>query len=287
MLRSKRNNKRFVSTALIIIILLIAGFANAGTSDDKEAIYKAGLNYIEGFYEGDSSKLKTSLSPKLKKFGYWKDEKTGKFSKANWMKYEEALAYADEVKKKGNFAKPDAPKKVEVIDYTTKIAAVKISAWWGVDYMLLSKHDGNWMIEEVIWEGPSLEAKATDDDRMAVKRATLNYLEGFYEGDSSKLKASLNPKMFKFGYSLDKKTSTHKPGKQMTFEQAIGLADKIKENKWFPKPDDPREVEVLEVKSIIAISKVTASWGIDYILLAKTGDVWKIEQILWAGVSAA
>ncbi|NNE68569.1 MAG: hypothetical protein HKN33_18535 [Pyrinomonadaceae bacterium] len=271
---------------LALILILFASTSISYAGSEKENIYKAGLNYIEGFYEGDSSKLKESLSTDLRKFGFWKEKKSGKFGKASWMKYEEAIAYADNVKAKKNFAKPDAPKKVEVMDYTDKIAAVKISAWWGVDYMLLAKHDDKWIIEEVIWEGPSLKAESTESDHTAVKRATLNYLEGFYEGDTSKLKAALRPTMFKWGYSLDKKTNTHKPGKQMTFDQAISLAERIKENKWFPGADAPREVEVLEVKSIIAITKVTASWGIDYMLLAKQGDEWRIDQILWAGVPA-
>lgn len=70
------------------------------------------------------------------------------------MSFREALDYAKKVMEKKNFAKPDAPKKVEVLDIMNATAAAKVTAWWGVDYILLSKQNGQWMIEQVLWEGP-------------------------------------------------------------------------------------------------------------------------------------
>ncbi|MFT4665894.1 MAG: hypothetical protein ACI8YQ_000945 [Polaribacter sp.] len=45
-------------------------------------------------------------------------------------------------------------KKVEVLDVENNIASAKVTAFWGIDYMLLSKVGDKWMIEEVLWEGP-------------------------------------------------------------------------------------------------------------------------------------
>jgi hypothetical protein len=70
------------------------------------------------------------------------------------MTFRAALDYAKNVMAKKNFAKADAPKKVEVLDVMNTIAAAKVSAWWGVDYILLAKQGGKWMIEQVLWEGP-------------------------------------------------------------------------------------------------------------------------------------
>jgi hypothetical protein len=121
---------------------------------DKEKVEKACIGYIEGFYEGDKSKLEVVLKPSLHKFGYWKNKDSGDFGEPIYMTFEGALEYADEVKKKKDFAKVDAPKKVEVLDVMEHIAAAKVTAWWGYDYMLLSKEGGKWMIEEVLWQGP-------------------------------------------------------------------------------------------------------------------------------------
>ena len=70
------------------------------------------------------------------------------------MSYREAIDYARKVFEKKSFAKADAPKKVEVLDIMNTIAVAKVTAWWGMDYVLLGKQDDKWMIEQVLWEGP-------------------------------------------------------------------------------------------------------------------------------------
>ena len=70
------------------------------------------------------------------------------------MTYRQAINYAQKVWEKKNFAKQGVPKKVEVLDIMNSIAAAKVTAWWGVDYILLSKQKEQWMIEQVLWEGP-------------------------------------------------------------------------------------------------------------------------------------
>ena len=122
--------------------------------DTRQKIERACLDYIEGFYEGDSTKLIRSLKPSLYKFGYWKNKTTGVYEPDGSMSYRQALDYAKNVLVKKNFAKPDSPKKVEILDIGNSIASAKVSAWWGVDYILLAKQGDQWMIEQVLWEGP-------------------------------------------------------------------------------------------------------------------------------------
>ena len=70
------------------------------------------------------------------------------------MTFEEAKNYALNVLEKEKFPPKTAPKKVEILDQMNHIASAKVTAWWGVDYILLSKSNGKWMIEQVLWEGP-------------------------------------------------------------------------------------------------------------------------------------
>ena len=135
------------------MMLLVINFTNAQTTD-KQGVEKACMNYIEGFYEGDQEKLKASVQPTLNKFGFWKSKETGEYKQQNYMTFEKALGYAKNVKEKKQFSKADAPKKVQVLDISNSIAVAKVTAFWGVDYMLLSKREDKWMIEQVIWEGP-------------------------------------------------------------------------------------------------------------------------------------
>ena len=137
---------------VVLAYIGVAFFSNA--QSDKEKIERACMDYIEGFYEGDTLKLVRSLKPTLYKFGYWKNKESGKYAPDGQMTYQQAIDYAKRVFDKKNFAKEGSPKKVEILDVMNTIAAAKVTAWWGVDYILLAKQDEKWMIDQVIWEGP-------------------------------------------------------------------------------------------------------------------------------------
>lgn len=139
-----------------LLILAITFFIMSAVfaQSEKTKIERACLDYIEGFYEGDTTKLIRALKPTLYKFGYWQDKKTGRYAPDGQMTWRQALDYAKRVSDKKNFAKAGSPKKVEVLDIMNSIASAKVTAWWGVDYILLAKQDDKWMIEQVLWEGP-------------------------------------------------------------------------------------------------------------------------------------
>ena len=275
--------KKFTIIALMLFIF--GSFSLAKAETDEEAVKRVSMNYIEGFYEGDTEKLSSCLIPELKKFGFWKKKDSDTFESAGYMTFDEALNFAKDVKENKKFPKADAPKNVEVLEVLDKIAITKVTAWWGIDYMLLAKNDGKWMIRQILWEGPKPTANPTDADKEGAKKAGLGYIEGFYEGDKTKLTNSLKPTMFKYGYGLNREDkSQYRDGSQMTFERALAYADWVTENKKYPEPDAPKKVEVLDVMNHIAAVKVTAFWGVDYMLLSRTDGKWMIEQVLWASI---
>lgn len=107
-------------TALIIFTLFISSQFFAQTSDEA-GVQRALLDYIEGFYEGDTFKLIRGLHPNLSKYGFWKDKKTGEYHGSS-MSFEAAKAYAKSVKEKGEFPNADAPRKVEAFEVQDKTA---------------------------------------------------------------------------------------------------------------------------------------------------------------------
>lgn len=139
-----------VMCLFIICMITKSSFAQ----EAKQQIEKACLDYIEGFYEGDTVKIARSIKPSLYKFGYWKNKTSGIYEADEHMTFQQAMKYAKNVSEKKKLAKAGSPKKVEVLDIMNTIAAAKVTAWWGMDYILLSKQDGKWMIEQVLWEGP-------------------------------------------------------------------------------------------------------------------------------------
>ncbi|HEX8198170.1 MAG TPA: nuclear transport factor 2 family protein [Pyrinomonadaceae bacterium] len=119
----------------------------------------------------------------------------------------------------------------------------------------------------------------TKDDKEAVRQAALDYVESIYEVDPARAERSVHPDLAKRGFSVRKGETAYTPN-IMTFTQLVELAKTYNKNGRIPK-DAPKEVVVYEVSDQTASAKVTASWGIDYLHLAKYDGKWKIINILW------
>ncbi|MDQ4121859.1 MAG: nuclear transport factor 2 family protein [Acidobacteriota bacterium] len=119
----------------------------------------------------------------------------------------------------------------------------------------------------------------TNEDKEAVRRAALDYVESIYEVDPAKAERSVHPDMAKRGFALRQGATAYTP-LTMTFPQLIDLAKNYNKNGRVPK-DAPKEVVVFEVLDQTASAKVTATWGIDYLHLAKFDGKWKIIHVLW------
>jgi Putative lumazine-binding len=143
-------------TLIIAGCLLAILHLNAQTEQDKEGVNRALLDYIEGFYDGDSSKIIRSISPDVVKYGYFKDRATGIY-KGEPMSYKEMIDYAVKTgvsRKNGKQLPASVPKKTEIYEVLDQTASGKITAWWGTDYVLLEKKNDRWMIRMVLWQGP-------------------------------------------------------------------------------------------------------------------------------------
>ncbi|MBR9922654.1 MAG: nuclear transport factor 2 family protein [Bacteroidetes bacterium] len=139
---------------LYLFIFLFSANLLSAQANEQTGVERACLDYIEGFYQGDTAKIIRSLSPDLLKFGYFKNKETGAYESQGQMTFEEALTYSRNVLIKERFVSPEAPKKVEILDIGNHIASAKVTAWWGIDYILLAKEGDRWIIQQVLWEGP-------------------------------------------------------------------------------------------------------------------------------------
>ncbi|MBO3117381.1 nuclear transport factor 2 family protein [Winogradskyella sp. DF17] len=146
--------------------------------------------YIDGFYKGDTTALKKALRPRLNKFGYWKNEDTGNYEYYAKMDYNDAMAFVQKMKDEGRTRDENEIRNVEVLDIGNHIASAKVTATWGVDYMTLSKDNGKWRIEQVIWEGPY--------EKAYVQKPTTYYLIRHAEKDLRN-KSNRNPHLSEVG----------------------------------------------------------------------------------------
>ena len=119
---------------------------------DRDAVKQAALDYIEGFYEGDSTRFIRSVRPEVYKYGFFRDT-TGIY-RGMQMQWQGFHNFANRVKSGQRRTPPNAPKGVEILDVADQTAAVKVTAYWGIDYLLMAKYDGKWMISHILWQSP-------------------------------------------------------------------------------------------------------------------------------------
>ncbi|MDX2057450.1 MAG: nuclear transport factor 2 family protein [Gemmatimonadales bacterium] len=124
--------------------------AAAQATADRDGVRRAVLDYVEGFYEGDTTKFLRSVRPEVDKFGFWKNDQ-GKYQSEGfpWPRFFE---FARRVREGKTKTPPNAPKEVTVFEVQDQTAAAKVRAYWGTDYFLLARYDGRWMIRHVLWQ---------------------------------------------------------------------------------------------------------------------------------------
>lgn len=134
-------------------MLVVASVLPAQTKEaDRADVRRAALDYLDGFYEGDTAKLVRAFRPEMFKYGFFRDS-TGRYSGSR-MTYDDAIAYAKRVKARNTPPNPSWPKQVDIYEVLDQTASAKVTAWWGTDYLLLAKYNGRWQISHVLWQGP-------------------------------------------------------------------------------------------------------------------------------------
>ena len=119
---------------------------------ERDNVRRVALDYLEGFYEGDTVKIVRAFRPDMYKYGFFKDS-TGKYA-GSQMTFDAAIAYAKRVKANNPPVNPSWPKQVDIYEVQDQTASAKVTAWWGTDYLLLAKYNGRWQITHVLWQGP-------------------------------------------------------------------------------------------------------------------------------------
>jgi len=145
--------KRTVATVVALVCLLAPVASEGQARPDREGVRQAVLDYVEGFYEGDSTRFVRSVSPEVFKSGYFlpKDSTRYQPSRMSWPEFH---AYANRVKANDRQQPATAKKEIVVYDVLDQTASAKLTAYWGVDYLLLAKQEGRWKITHVLWQTP-------------------------------------------------------------------------------------------------------------------------------------
>ena len=118
-----------------------------------------------------------------------------------------------------------------------------------------------------------------NDEDAAIKATALNYIEGWYEGDATRMESALHPELAKRMISTDPK-SGHSQFNHMGAMQLVQNTRRGGGNKT-PKDQQLKEITILDRFNNAAVVKIVASGWIDYLEVAKFNGQWKIINVLW------
>jgi hypothetical protein len=137
------------TAAALALIISAAPASGQTTTADREGVRQAALDYVEGIYNVQPERIERSVHPSLVKRGFYKENAAAPYAESP-MTYDQLFRLA------GNWNKEKkrdiSIKEVTVLDVLDQTAVAKVTANWGIDYMLLAKFDGRWKITQILWQ---------------------------------------------------------------------------------------------------------------------------------------
>ncbi len=149
---------KIFSKTILIIGLIVLTSTVYGQTTERDLVYAAVEDYVDGLYLVQPDRIKKSVHPELTKKGYWKAKDKTTYDYDGMMTFDQLVELAGKWNAKDWLPK-DAMKKIDIYDVQDQTAIAKLTAHWGTDYFQLAKYDGKWMIVNILWQGPLKASK--------------------------------------------------------------------------------------------------------------------------------
>jgi len=118
----------------------------------------------------------------------------------------------------------------------------------------------------------------TPADSAAIKQTSLDYIEGWYEGNAERMERAVHPELAK------RIVRTNQEGRSRLDQMGamtLVMGTRNGGGKDTPKERQEKQVTILDVYENSASVKVVASDWIDYLHMAKFNGRWVIVNVLW------
>lgn len=121
-------------------------------------------------------------------------------------------------------------------------------------------------------------AAQSDPDRDAIKRAALNYAEGWYEGNADKMESALHPDLAKRIVRTNGKGQS-----ELGQMSAMSLVQGTRagSGKQTPAAERQKDVTILDMLGGAATVKLEMRDWVDYMHIGKFNGRWVIINVLW------
>jgi len=136
--------------------LALTSCASQPVNEDQTLVRRAVLDYVQAVEQARPELIERSVDTDLHKFGFHRssDGSYGKIPMTQAQLVELAATFLSE-----GYVPEDPKHSIELFETLDKTASVKLTAFWGIDYMHLVKSDGQWKIVQVLWQSAPEESE--------------------------------------------------------------------------------------------------------------------------------
>jgi hypothetical protein len=134
------------------------------------------------------------------------------------------------------------------------------------------------MMIETAWQAPATDEAIRPEDAEAIRRCILDYFEGWFDGDPDRMDRALHAGLAKHAIGQDRERSgtldvTTKDEMVEATRRGVGRQRDV--------PDRTIRIDIASVSGDIASVVVHSAVYVEYALLARTSDGWRITGTLW------
>jgi hypothetical protein len=134
------------------------------------------------------------------------------------------------------------------------------------------------MTIELAWRAEAVDETIRAEDEAAIRRCLLDYFDGWFDGDAVRMDRALHPGLAKHALRQGRDRSDTL---DVTTKEEMVEATKQGLGRLRDLPDRAIRIDVASVSGGIACAIVHSAVYVEYTLLARTGDGWRITATLW------
>jgi hypothetical protein len=134
------------------------------------------------------------------------------------------------------------------------------------------------MTIELAWTAEAVDESLRPDDAAAITACVLDYFEGWFDADATRMDRALHPGLAKHAIGQDPARSE---ALDVTTKDEMVEATRQGRGRQRDTPDRAIRIDIASVSGDIASVAVHSAVYVEYALLARTSDGWRITSTLW------
>ena len=134
------------------------------------------------------------------------------------------------------------------------------------------------MTIEMAWRADPVDETVSPDEAAAIRGCLLDYFEGWFDGDAARMDRALHPGLAKHALAQG---PTRAEVLDVTTKAEMVEATRRGLGRQRDLPDRAIRIDIASVSGDIASAIVHSAVYVEYALLARTSEGWRITGTLW------